>query len=49
MRLKLLSDEEVKSVLQKHLDINYQSLNDKDEDWVRFQDQIAFAEPGAKA
>lgn len=42
MRLKMLENEEVKQLLSKHLNINYESLKSTDTDWIEFKTQITF-------
>ena len=44
MRIRMLEDHEVKSLLSKHLDIHYEGLKESDDDWVNFKSSITFNE-----
>jgi hypothetical protein len=38
----MLENKEVKHLLSKHLDINYEALKATDPEWIKFQQQITF-------
>ncbi len=42
MRVQATPDAEVKVLLNKHLNVNYQSLNDQDEVWIKHRSDISF-------
>lgn len=42
MRIRMLEDTEVKSLLSKHLNIHYEALKETDEDWIKYKQSITF-------
>lgn len=46
MRIRMLGDDEVKQLLNKHLDIHYEALKETDEDWINYKASITFNAEG---
>lgn len=42
MRIRMLTDDEVKHLLSRHLNIHYEALKETDHDWVKYKDSITF-------
>ena len=42
LRIKMLENKEVKTLLNKHLDIHYEALKDTDAEWTTYKKEITF-------